>query len=315
MVEFLLGKREQLGFGKESTFGTAVAPTDVFGKNARFEPNLNDNNFQETLGAATDSIQVLALEQGPLSLGGNIIFTPQNWKLLVFVLGNSTDTGADPFTHTFSNDVTLPSFTMERAVQHTTDRVRTYEGCKVNTWALNFDSGAGAAGIGAYATATANIIAEDVNNGTTTTSLTAPTTTGFQFRHAKLTLNTTEVTQLVSGQILVNSNLNSGRVANSTLDRLISEPQPQLRRFTGRFTIRPEDDTFFDFWDAATAIGGTNTLELIRGANDTLKLTFTNLMINSPPDPTNLEGINIVDLNWSATDVAFVAVDSIATYP
>lgn len=315
MPEYLLGKREIISFEKEATYGTAITPTDILGRNSRWEPNKNDNNFQEVLGAATDTIGVISYELGPLTVGGNLIYTPQNWKMLTFLLGSQVTTGADPFTHTFSNDATIPSFTLERAIQHTTDRVRTYEGCKINSMTLNFDSSGAGPGTGGYITITLDVVSEDVNNGTVTTSLSAPTTIGFQFRMAKLTLNTTEQKNLVSGNVIVTNTLDDGRVANSTLDRVIQEPNPQVRRFTGRFSIRPTDDTFFDFWKAGVAIGGTNTLELIRGANDTLTLTFTNLMPTSPPDPTNLEGINVVDLNWTATDIAFVAVDSISAYP
>lgn len=315
MVEHLLGKREITSFGKESAFGTAVARTDILGINTRFEPTKNDNNYQEVQGAASDTVNIISYELGPRDLGGNLIFTPQNWKMLTFLLGSQNTTGSDPYTHTFSNDATTPSLTLERAIQHTTDRVRIYEGVKVNSMTLNFDSASAGSGTGGYVRITSDIVAEDINNGTSTTSIAAPSTIGFQFRHAKLTLNSTEITDLVSGNIIVNNNNDDGRVANATVDRNITEPNPQVRRFNGRFSIRPTDDTFFDFWDTGTAIGGTNTLELIRGANDKLTLTFTNLMPRSVPDPTNLEGINTTDLNWAATNIAFVAIDSIASYP
>jgi hypothetical protein len=37
--EVLQGKRELISVGKETTYGTAVAPTYLLGRNAKFDPN------------------------------------------------------------------------------------------------------------------------------------------------------------------------------------------------------------------------------------------------------------------------------------
>lgn len=313
MVEFLLGKREFIAMGEESTYGTSATRDYRFGRNAKWEPK-NNNNFQEILQAGADNLNV-SRELGPLSVGGTLRFAPQDWRLLYYALGSVNTTGTDPYTHTFTNSATLPSFTLERAIQHTTDRVRTYAGCKINTFTLNWTAGASAGGSSGLAEAVAEVIAQSVTNGTSTTSITAPTDLAFQFRHAKLTLNSTEITETLNGTITVENNLHDARYANSTVDRTIGEPEPQIRRFTGNFVINIKDDTYFDFWDAGTVLSGTNTLEFIRSANDKVTFTFNNIVIPNAPDPTNLEGINTVTLNWEAESVSAVAVDSISSYP
>lgn len=312
LVEFLSGKRELNSIGKETIYGTPVAPTYLLGRNAKFDPNKNAQKWEEILGSGSDDINVKR-EIGYQDIGGTLTFTPQDWAMFYYVFGLVATTGSDPYTHAFTNVKTsVPSFTFERAIQHTTDRVRTYEGCQVNSATLNFATGGGAGG--GYIDMIMEIMAEDVNNGTSTTSLSAPTTAGFQFRNVKLTLNTTEVVEVISGSLNVNNNLSDGRYANYTLAEKKGESVPQLRRVTGNLVVNLKDDTFFDFWDGRVVIPGTNTLIFQRGANDTMTFTFTNLVIPTAPDPTNLEGINTVTLNFEAEYITPVAVDSVATY-
>jgi len=311
MVEFLLGKRELISVGKETTYGTGVSPTYLFGRNAKFDPNKNAQKWEEILGSGADNINVKR-EIGYQNIGGTLTFTPQDWAMLYFVFGSVNTTGSGPYTHTFTNSNTVPSFTLERAIQATTDRVRTYTGCQVDSATLNFATGGGAGG--GYIDLSLEILAQDVSNGTATTSLSAPTTQGFQFRHAKLTLNSTEIVELISGSLNINNNLSDGRYANYTLNEKKGESVPQIRRVTGNFVINLKDDTYFDLWKNRQAIPGTNKLVFQRGENDYVEFTFTNIVIPSAPDPTNLEGINTVTLNFEAEYVSVVAKDNVSAY-
>ena len=310
-MEFLLGKRELISIGKETTYGTAVSPTYLLGRNAKWDPNKNAQKWEEILGSVNDDINVRR-EISYQDIGGTLTFTPQDWAMLYYVFGLVATTGSDPYTHTFTNQNTLPSFTLERAIQHTTDRVRTYKGCQVNSATLNFSTGGGAGG--GYIDLVLELMAQDISNGTTTTSLSAPTTKGFQIRNVKLTLNSSEVIEVISGSLNINNNLSDGRYASYTLNEKKGESVPQIRRVTGNFVINLKDDTYFDFWKNRVVVPGTNTLIFQRGSNDNMTFTFTNLVILSPPDPTNLEGINIVTLNFAAEYLTPVAVDSVSDY-
>lgn len=315
LVEFLIGRREQISIGEETDYGTAVSPVFVLGRDATFGPR-DAQNWVEIRSAGSDSINVDERELGPKTAGGTLSFAPQDWRWLKFVLcdGSSDVSDSDQTTyyqHTFTNAVDIASFTLERAMQHTTDHVLTYEGCQANSASISFDSGAGAGG--ALIKVTMDVIAEDVNPGTSVTSLSTPTTAAFQFRNVKLTLNNSEITELKGGTITIENNLNDARYANYTLNRFKGESAPQLRRFSGTFRINIKDDTYFDLWDTEDAISNCSIV-FQRGTNDKATLTFTDFKMESTPDPTNLDGINEVTINWVAEDITVVTQDQISAY-
>jgi hypothetical protein len=320
-VEFSLGRREQIGIGEETDYGTAVSPVFVLARDATFDPNKDDQGWVEIRGAGADAITVTH-ELGIKTVGGVLSFAPQDWRWLKFVTGDGSDDVGDVdsgayYTHTFTNAVDIASFTLERAIRHTTanDHVLTYEGCQVASAGISWDAGGGAAG-GSLMRVSLDVVGEDVNPGTSTTSLSAPTTAAFQFRNVLLTLAGSAATNLKGGTMNIENNLNDARYAYYTAanSRFKGESGPQVRRFNGTFRIKQKDDTYFDLWDTEAVQASTNTLVFERGTNDNLTCTFSNLYITKPADPTNLDGFNEVTLDWVADNVTFVAKDQIAAY-
>ena len=318
MVEFLLGKKERIMFSdEEATYGTAATRVKALGRNATFDPNKNNQNIQQIKGAGTNDLDVPVREFGKETWGGVLTYTPQDWQFLKFVLLSAssgvtdTDIGSGNYSHTFTNTETdLCSFSLERAQQATTSRVRTYEGCQVNSYALAWDS----TGVGNFITATADIFAEDCANSTSVTSVTPPTTEGFKPRHVQLTLESGIVVYLQSGTFTINNSLTDGLYANYDLARLKGESAPVLRTYNLSAVAQITDDTFFDMYESAAVLSGTNTLHLERATNDDLTMTFTNAYLNTAPDPTNLEGINTVALSIDINSCAFVAKDKLTDY-
>jgi hypothetical protein len=315
MVEFLIGKREVHAFGKEAvSYGTQAATISrFFGKNARYTGIKDDADFQEILNAGGNTLNVEGFEVGHDVLGGVIQFAPQEWRFLEYVFGSVTDAGAGPYTHTFNNLVTLPSFTYERAKKATTDRVHRYLGGKVKSFTIDWNA-AGGGQTGKLVNVSLDTVFQSANNGTSASSITPPTTAAFKARNVKLTLNTVEQVECLSGSMVVENNLHDALYANSTLDTKIGEPTPEIRRVNGRFTVLSKDDTHWDLWEAKAEVGGTNTLEFIRSATDKLVCTFTGLVMKAVPSESNLGGINTVDIVWSARSVSCVATDSISAY-
>jgi len=315
MVEFLIGKRELISISDlEGTYGAGGTMLELFGRDAKFTPK-NINNWSEVKGAGTDSVEVDVYEIGIKGVGGTFEFAPQNWKFLKFVLCETslgvTDTDSTTyFTHTFTNAKTLGSFSLERAIQATTDRVRTYVGLQVNRMGLSFDASGGG-----FVNVNLDLIGRDVSNGTSTTSLTALTTEAFKSRMATITVNGNVETKCLSGNFSIESNLDAGRYGNYDNDnRLKSQSGITKRLVSGTLTINLTDDTYFDLWEAVTKVGSTCSLALTRGTNDNATFTFTNFYVEDAPDPTNLEGINSVTLNFKATSVTVVAKDSLSNY-
>jgi len=318
LVEFLIGRREQISYAEESVYGTAVTPTMVLARNARFEPNDNQN-WQEIKGSGEDTITVDDMELGPETFGGILRFAPQNWDFLKFVLCNGSASVADSdqgtyYSHTWTlTDKERASFTLERAMQHTTDHVITYEGCQVNTCTISWDASGGEGN--ALMEVALDITAEDRNTGSSVTSLSAPTTAAFQFRSALLTINGNEITELVGGTMVIANNIHDGRYANYSLNKLRGEGVPLIMRVSGTFRIKLKDSTWDDLFDAAAAVSNTNSLVFRRATNDDITFTFTNIRLGPKPDPTNLDGINEVTVNWTAeTFSSVIAKDAISAY-
>ena len=314
-VEYLLGKRELISFSDfEGTYGTAGTPKVLLGRDAKFTPK-NINNWTEVKGAGTDSVDIDVYELGIKGVGGSLEFAPQNWKFLNFVLlaagTGTTDTSSTTyFTHTYTNAKTVGSFTIERAMQATTDRVRTYAGCQVNRMGVSFDAGAGG-----FVAASLDLMARDVVNSTSTTSLTALTTEAFKARMATITVAGNVEVACLSGNFSIENNLDAGRYGNYNNDkRLKSESGITKRLVSGTLTVNVKDDTYFDLWEAITKVSGACSLKLTRGTNDTATFTFNNFYVEDAPDPTNLEGINNVTLNFKATSVSAVVVDALSDY-
>jgi hypothetical protein len=315
MTEWLSGKREIFAYGKESSYGTAVTPTVRLGNNVEFTPS-NETDWQENNFAGSGDITT-TYEVSNNIIRGSLKFVPQNWEFLTFVYGTTTNTGSSPTTHTFADlsDKSIPSFTLERAIQASTDSVRTYEGFQVNACNISWNVTVATGGRDNFVNVELDLVGEDVTHGTSTTSLTAISESGFQARHVLLTLNSVEVPHLISGSMSITNALSDGRFAyynSSSANK--GESQPQKRTFAGQFVMLYDDATEFNFWKNRVVVPGTNTLTFRRGTDDDCVFTFTNLRVVDNSDATNLDGFNRVTINWIADNVTAVATDSDSGY-
>jgi len=316
--EYLIGKREKGAWVAETSYGAGgVMATngEVVGLNFELIPDFNQN-WQEILSAGADVRTVESRAKGPLTLPFQIRFTPVNWKWLKYLM-KVEDDGSDPYTHTFTVPNSVQSFKLEWAKRHTTNVVVTLTGCMILNAVLSFSKGTGA-GEG-FCVVTANCVASDYDLGATVTSLDAGNITDgpFQWRHVKLTLEGSEVVEVNNGEISIASGIepNDSRYCNATLNRALGEGIPKTFRINGRFNVNEKDNTYQTLWDAAAAVGSTNKLEFIRGANDNMIFTFGVFKFASTNAPTDLEGVSAPDLIW--TDDALtstIATDSVDVY-
>lgn len=313
--EFLFSGREQISWAAETTFGTAVTPTDIVGYDAKVTPDFNQN-WQEIMASGAD-VRTTTAVVGPLSYPFTLTFIPVDWKFLKYCGYSVADTGGPTtYTHTFTLANTIMSFTLQWAKQHTTDHVLTIEGCTVQTCNIAFTKAIGE-GTEGFIQVTLRCIAEKVNQDSTVTTITALSATPFQWRHAKLTLNNVETTELNSGNILIDNGVKEDdcRYCNSTLGRYISEPIPTAHKLTGRFNVNIKDKTYWDLWATAATIANTK-LEFVRAANDDVDMTLTGFKIFGPgAAPTEFEKAMAVDMNWRCDSLSsFTSTDAIAVY-
>jgi len=307
MVEFMLGKREVILYGEESTWGTAATRTLHLGLNTKWTPT-DEVEWLEVQGAGTDTLN-LVHSSGRKLVGGTLTFNPYDWAWLVYAIGSTTNTGTGPTVHTFTAQKTLPSFTMERTINATTDRVRTYEGCKVKTCNIKW-------GKDGFVETTMEIIAKDVPNGTSATSVNPRSSrTPFQSRQVIFTLNNVAKAYCVGGNINIDCRLTDGKYAYYGTDStLISEPESQQRRYSGEFMLHYLNDTEFDLWELIAAVSNTKLEFRKTASTDNCTITFTNFYIESATDPTNLEEANIVTIKWKADSISVVANDAYTDY-
>jgi hypothetical protein len=315
MTEYFLGKREQIAMCEEDSWAALGAKTMaddgfIVGKNVQITPDFS-KNWQEVLTAGTDSRDIDSREKGPETYRFTMTFNPTNWKFLRYC-AHGTVTNTDQTTyyqHAFTATDEVKSFTLEWAKRGSTDHVITLTGCIVTNLTISFAKGAGATE--GFITVTAECLAKSAAAGTSTTSVSADTDDAFQFRMAKLTYNGSEVTEVNNGELTIDNGIDEqdSRYCNSTLDQAIGEPIPKVRRYTCRFNINQQDDTYFDDFEDQVVVPSTNKLEFIRGTNDDCVFTFTDVYLDSATSPTDIEGVTNVDVVGTIKSVAIVAKD------
>jgi len=168
-----------------------------------------------------------------------------------------------------------------------------------------------------FITANCECIAKSATaTGTSITTISANSGTPYHFRTVKLTVNGVETSEVNNGSITIDNGINEedSRYCNSTLDQYIGEPIPTVLRYTCKFNINQKDGSFYTLFNNQVLVPSTNSLAFTRAANDDCVMTFTGLYIMSPSDPTNIEGIDIIDLVGTIQTVAIVAKDSLSTY-
>jgi len=311
---YTIGEREQITIGEESTYGTEATPDRFIGKSVRLLNPQNSQGWQEIASAGRDSRTIETFQKGAKSLRFKLSWIVTDWEFLKYTTHGNVSTvnnGDGTYTHTLTVSNNVRSFTLERVLRGNSDNVRRYLGCVfIGQIIIRFRAGEGE-GTG-WAEAEADVLAQDLIEGASLTSVNFPTKEGFQFRHSKLTIEGNEITEINSGEIRLNNKIDpqDSRYANATLDRKIGQPIPKKARFTIRTNINIKDNTFFNYWNNASALTGTNQIEFIKSSGD--KVTFSadseTFIQDTFPDteydtPTNADVIaSIPKLNISITD-------------
>lgn len=126
--------------GVETTYGTAATADKNIGFIQSF--NMTDRNSIERVHAV-GARNAQALVPKIYEVTGSVEYVYQNGRLLAYAVGTDTDSGAgDPYTHTLAEADALSSFTAKVTHDASTDFVRTYTGCVVNSIRLSGDMNA-----------------------------------------------------------------------------------------------------------------------------------------------------------------------------
>ena len=322
MTEYTLGKREQIAICEEDTWATLNTKSMAIngyipGKNLVLTPAFT-NNWTEILTAGAAARTIDSMQKSALAYKFTLKFVVTDWRFLRYCAhGTVSNTSTNPTVHTFTQTDAVKSFTLEWAKRATTNSVITLTGCIITKVELNFQKSTNAAE--GFISATCTCLAKSATtSGTSITTITANAGVPYHFRMAKLTLNTTEIVEVNNGNLTIDNGINEMdcRYANSTLDQAIGEPIPTVLRYSCRFNINQKDGSFYTLFNNQVLVPGTNTLAFIRGTSpaDDCTFTFTGLYLTCPVDPTNIEGVDIIDLVGTIVSTAIVANDAITTY-
>ena len=318
--EYFLGKRERMSWVAETSYATGGTMSDgeIVGLNCTIEPDWG-KGWQEVLTAGADDRLVQSRQPGPQTLPYSMNFIPVNWVWLKYLMG-VTDTGTTPKIHTFAMRNTVLSYNLEWAKRATTSHVLTVSGNVVKSATMTFQKATGE-GTEGFINVALTCVGQDVAQGGTVTTITAGNITKvpFQYRMVKWTLEGTEIKEVNNGEITIDTGVdeNDSRYCNSSYSNLLGEPIPKTFRVTGRFNVNIKDSTYFDYWDAATALTGTNTLLFDKDGtgDDQCLFIFSTFYVLGSVASTSLEGVTNVDVVWVANGfTSVVARDDIATY-
>lgn len=231
-----------LGFGEESTYGTAVTPTKFIEMNTDgFTVEEERLHSEAVPGIYTDDDEVT---QSAITVSGETEFEMryEGMELLLKHAMGSVSTAEDPlgvYTHTFTLADDLPTgltFEVDRDVS-----AFTVEGGKINTMAFNIEQGG-------FLKGTIGIAGEDMSTGTAT-SPTLPTEPLIVFTQGAITYGGSSVL-VTSANFTLNNNLKVDRRFIGS--RMISEPQRSAKiDVTGAITI--EFDAISQYTDFRNA--------------------------------------------------------------
>jgi len=125
------GYASYVNYGYEATYGTAVAGTRTFGHGVKIT-HTRKNNLERIYGLGDRNFSAKATKQ--FEGTASVEFVMSNASFLRAVLGDVTDGGSGPYTHSYAETNRIPSFTICAGTElGTDDEVVTLKGCKVNT--------------------------------------------------------------------------------------------------------------------------------------------------------------------------------------
>lgn len=293
---FGLGRTESVIFEEEATFGqtSTFSTYEHFGYDTVLTPNFSYNFGEIDNNGGTDS-EMVGMNKNKSTFAFTLDFIPTNFKWAKFCTHPLvTNTGTAPVVHTFTKDLDIASFGLKWLRKQDTDQIFDFKGCTIIDWKLSWSKGTGAKD--AYLKISANCVAQNVVESTSI-SVTPLSETPYKFTNIKYTLEDNEITEVNSGELNVNNNINvdDSSYANATLDELVGKFISTKKTYDFSINCNQKDKSLFATY-SGLELTGVNKLEIIRGTDDNVVFSFNKLYIDNAIGATNLEGITNVDV-------------------
>jgi hypothetical protein len=263
----------------------------------------------------TDSRNVSDYVETLRSYGGSVEFFVQHCRPLILGYGTDTLTGAGPYVHTFIENNTLKSFTLNFGYQHTIDHAIDYTGCVVNRMDIECSKGE-------FMKCTLDFVAQDGNDHAFRSYQTGdafkeyPTVGAgsirpYMYSDAEVVINGTSYTP-ESIKMSLNNNLLSEPALDSSNDKRIAEPIPQIREYEASMTLKMANDDLYDLWETGTYATTDPIITFTRSTNDKVEFTLEGAVLESAISPYNInDGIVVVELPFKVKRIGIVETNSI----
>ena len=211
-----------------------------------------------------------------------------------------------PFTHVMQNFDALPdllSFTLETTYDDGTNTlVRWAAGCKIDSLTLEATEED-------VLIATADVIAKiDTKDTSGSATVTAKTNEPYKFYEAAWSINGSPFTKVTSFRNTVNNALRPKRYMQSTNGQYVYELIVGKRTHELQMTVVIDDFTVYDLILDGSTFDAYVTFT--RGANDTLRIDWTECKILNAPHDVPEEGEVVVEARMRARRTKFTFVDS-----
>ena len=258
------GAYSYVNYGYEATYGAGAVSARTFGHGVKVTTTRRNNMERiHSLGARNAQATAALKYEGTTS----VEFVMANASFFRAVLGAVADLGAGPYTHTYTEANTLPSFAIDTGTElGTADEVTELKGCMANTCTLTSTTGE---------TIKVRLECPYQNETLATTGIGSQVTETFDvftFAHGSLQLPSgSTIGEVQSFELTMNNNLES--VYGLGARQLVSQVA-KIRQYDIRMTVTFKDVTQLleKFYGDTTGPTTVNT----PAAQATLILTFTN---------------------------------------
>lgn len=313
----IAGGQEDFIFTEESVHGDGGNFNSTkfrFGVNQKLtNPNFT-MNWRKVYGGDLKPQKMVVGEKG---YQFTLEWVVDKWNFLKYISNLSTETGTDPYTHTFTipkEDFSGSSFAFQRKFSSTLAYL--FKGVKMTSMTITFQKGTDETG---YLRISAPCICQDIEKVNTVDieTLAESTRDIFIFNTARVTTASNEIVEINSGTYVFDWNVNAddSRYANATLKELIGEPIYTNLTEELSLNINTKNSTFLDEFLARSELTGTNKLEFEYDAtNNKVEINFEHLYNNGNLPPTQFGEVTKTDINYVPIINNIVVTDNQANY-
>ena len=275
-------------------------------------PNFS-NNWRDIEGG---DIQIIKKVVGEKDFKFDLEFFLTDLRFSKYVMNVVSETGTDPnFTHTLDlSQTSISELTFATQWKLTNALAYNLVGCRIIDVSFNWSKPSGE-GDEAFIKMKLSLTCKDITKEASTFETLVEDKTPFMFNNVKLTTGSSEIVEVNSGSYNLNPNADTDTFyCNNSLVQTREKPIYTIFTHALNLNINVKDETKFDEFLARLEVTGTNTLEFIRNANESITIDFNKFYNLDFTQPTEFRQVVKSDLVFNGRLNNIVAKDAIENY-